>query len=120
VSASGETASAESFRVIDLEDVVYLEADQGQVAVQTAEERFRADFRLKDLETQLDDAEFFRCHRSYVVRVSAIEAIEPKGDGRYRLVIDRDGDRAIPLARSRASQLKRRMPWSAHLLDTEI
>jgi len=118
-SKEGEEAAQEAFRVIDLEDVEFIEADAGNVMVRVDGRRYRADFRLKDLEERLDDEDFFRCHRSYVVRMSAIEAIEPEGDGRYRLVIDTEEGRYVPLARSRAAELKRRMPWSTNLLDKE-
>lgn len=118
-SEEGEEAAQEAFRVIDLEDVEFIEADAGNVIVRVDGRRYRADFRLKDLEDRLDDEDFFRCHRSYVVRMSAIEAIEPEGDGRYRLVIDTEEERFVPLARSRAAELKRRMPWSTNLLDKE-
>ena len=82
-------------RVVELDEVLYFVADDGQVAVETEDGRYRADFQLKELERRLDDADFFRCHRSYVVRMSAVDVIEPKGDGSYRLVMDADRDEVV-------------------------
>ena len=107
------------YRVISLDDVVFFESEDGIVVVQTAaEERFITDFSLKFLEANLDPEIFFRCHRSYIVRLDAIDSIAPWGAGTYRLVLDRESELGVPLARSRASELKSLIPWSANVFDT--
>jgi len=107
------------YHVISLEDVVFFESEDGIVVVQTAaEERFITDFSLKFLEANLDPETFFRCHRSYIVRLDAIESIAPWGAGTYRLVLDREADLGVPLARSRANDLKSLIPWSANAFDS--
>lgn len=106
------------YRVLSLDDVLFFESEDGIVVVQTgAGERFITDFSLKFLESNLDCETFFRCHRSYIVRLDAIESIAPWGAGTYRLILDRDDDLGVPLARSRASDLKSLIPWSANVFD---
>jgi len=106
------------YRVLSLDDVLFFESEDGIVVVQTREgERFITDFSLKFLENNLEREIFFRCHRSYIVRLDAIESIAPWGAGTYRLVLDRDDDLGVPLARSRASDLKALIPWSANVFD---
>jgi DNA-binding LytR/AlgR family response regulator len=86
--------------------------------VQTrAGERFITDFSLKFLEANLDVEVFFRSHRSYIVRLDAIQSIAPWGAGTYRLVLDRNDELGVPLARARAAELKSLIPWSANVFE---
>jgi DNA-binding LytR/AlgR family response regulator len=87
------------------------------VVIQTAQKRFITDFSLKFLEQNLDPDSFFRCHRSYIVRLDAIESIAPWGAGTYRLILDRESDLGVPLARARATELKALIPWSANVFE---
>ena len=106
------------YRVLHMDDVLFFESEDGIVVVQTrSAERFITDFSLKFLESNLDPDIFFRSHRSYIVRLDAIDSIAPWGAGTYRLVLDRDADLGVPLARARASELKARIPWSASVFE---
>jgi two-component system LytT family response regulator/two-component system response regulator LytT len=105
------------YRVIPVDDILFFEADNGIVVAATGEERFITDFSLKFLEDNLSTDIFFRCHRSHIVRLDAIESIAPWGAGTYRLVLSRDDDLGVPLARSRAAELKSLIPWSARVVD---
>lgn len=108
------------YRVVELDEILYFESDDGELFVETTDGRFATEFSLKFLESRLPSDEFFRCHRSYIVRLGAIDTIVPAGAGTYRLFVDDPDDpeasakrASAPLARSRAAELKRRMPWSA-------
>lgn len=105
------------YRVIPLDEILYFEADDGVVLAATLHERFLTDFSLKFLEDNLSEDTFFRSHRSYIVRLDAIESIAPWGAGTYRLIFSRERDLGAPLSRSRAAELKSRIPWSARLTE---
>lgn len=109
------------FRVVETGEILYFESEDGEVFVETERGRYPTDFSLKALESKLDSEEFFRSHRSYIVRIDAIENIVPTGAGTYRLEIagSESGVDPLeaPLARSRAGELKRRIPWSAAMLE---
>lgn len=106
------------YRVLSLDDVLFFESEDGIVVVQTREsERYITDFSLKFLEANLDADIFFRSHRSYIVRLDAIESIAPWGAGTYRLVLNREEDLGVPLARARAGELKSLIPWSANVFE---
>ncbi|QDG51479.1 response regulator transcription factor [Persicimonas caeni] len=105
------------YRVVPIDDILFFEAEDGIVVAATREDRFITDFSLKFLEDNLSADKFFRCHRSYIVRLDAIESIAPWGAGTYRLVLSRDEDLGVPLSRSRASELKSLIPWSARVVD---
>lgn len=101
-----------SYEVIPIDDVLFFESEDGIVVVQTADSRHITDFNLKFLEKNLDPEHFFRCHRSYIVRLDSIESISPWGAGTYRLILNRNTDMGVPLARSRATDLKALIPWN--------
>lgn len=105
------------YRVIPSEEILFFEAEDGIVVVQTREGRSITDFSLKFLEQNLDPAHFFRSHRSYIVKLDAIDSIAPWGAGTYRLILDRAEDLGVPLARSRANELKSLIPWSATVFE---
>lgn len=106
------------YKVIPTDDILFFESEDGIVVVQTRDGRRNiTDFSLKFLEENLDDEVFFRSHRSYIVRLDAIESIAPWGAGTYRLILNRDDDVGVPLARSRASELKALIPWSANVFE---
>lgn len=111
----------ETFQVIETSEILYFESVDGEVFVETSRGRYSTEFNLKTLESKLDSAEFFRTHRSTIVRLGAIENIVPAGAGTYRLQLtetsEREGPPTAPLARSRATDLKRRIPWSASMLE---
>ncbi len=106
------------YHVIATDQILWIEADEGFATVHTDQGAHLTDFSLKFLEENLDTEHFFRCHRSFIVRLDAITRITPVGSGTYRLVVGQnsDDDQAIPLARSRAPELKARIPWSANVL----
>ncbi len=105
------------YRVLPVDQVLFFESEDGIVVAQTEDARFITDFSLKFLEANLDPDDFFRSHRSYIVRLDAIASIAPWGAGTYRLILDRDDELGVPLARSRASELKALIPWSTSAID---
>lgn len=113
----------DGYRVLDTDEILYFEASDGDVHVVSEAGRFPTDFSLRSLEEKLDPDEFFRSHRSYIVRLDAIENIEPSGGGTYELQLsEREGTSedeppSTPLARSRTDELRRRIPWSADGLE---
>ena len=105
------------YRVIPIEDILFFSAEDGIVMVQTRTSRHMTDFSLKFLEQNLNLTRFFRCHRSTIVNLDAIDSIAPWGAGTYRLVVDREQDLGVPLARSKAGELKALIPWSASVFE---
>lgn len=105
------------YKVLDLAEILYFESDEGIAVAETRQGRYITDFSLKFLEHNLARDRFFRSHRSTIVQLSAIESIVPWGAGTYRLIVDAETDRGVPLARSRAGELKSLIPWSANVFE---
>jgi two-component system LytT family response regulator len=91
-------------RVVSLEEVRWIEADEGFVFAHTTEGRYRTDFTLNELEERLPEEDFVRTHRSSVVNLEAVYELvpEPAGTAVLRL---QDGAE-IKVARRRTSDVK--------------
>jgi len=64
-------------KVIPIDQIEYFEADDDYVTIYTPEGRFLKQQTMKFLEANLDNREFIRVHRSFIVRVNQIVQIEP-------------------------------------------
>ena len=64
------------FEKIFTDDILYVEALQNYVTIFTAKGKFMTLLTLKQVEQNLDDRQFIRVHKSYVVSMPRIAAIE--------------------------------------------
>ncbi len=64
-----------SLRMISTKEVLFFRADEKYTRVQTAQGEFLIRKTLKELEDELDPHEFWRIHRSTLVRVDAIAEV---------------------------------------------
>ena len=63
--------------IIPVEDIVYLEAQDDYVNINTAKRSFLKKDTLSHLEQLLDKQQFIRIHRSYLLNISFLRKIEP-------------------------------------------
>lgn len=91
-------------RVIDLDAVRYIEADDKLVFVHLDTSKYRTDFTLDELEQRLDPTRFVRTHRSTIVNLDAAYELVPDSSGTYRIRLD-DGTE-LPVARRRVADVK--------------
>lgn len=61
---------------IKYEDILWVEALENYVTVNTAKEKFTIHYTMKAIENKLPPAKFKRVHRSYIVNISQIDYIE--------------------------------------------
>lgn len=101
-----------AYVVVDIADVIYFEVEDELVWAITADDRFALDMPLATLAKRLPDDDFFRSHRSVLVRLSRIKSIEPVGTGAYELVLDHPTSPRVPLARERVRSLRERIPFA--------
>jgi len=64
------------FEKVYYEEVLYIEALQNYVTIRTADRKLITYMTISGLETQLPKEKFIRVHKSYVVSLSKIKAIE--------------------------------------------
>lgn len=94
-------------RVIPIKDVDYLAAEGNYVRVHSGDESYLLSETLSALEERLEPREFFRIHRSTIVRLDRVEAMHTASGGDYAVRL-RD-DTVLKLARSRRDAFAERL-----------
>jgi DNA-binding LytR/AlgR family response regulator len=61
---------------LKIKDIIYIEALENYVTLNTNDERFTIHFTMKGIENQLPSGVFIRIHRSFIVNKSMIQAIK--------------------------------------------
>lgn len=64
-------------KIIPVQDVIYLAADDDYVSVYTAEGSFLKNKTMNFFEKTLDPRQFVRVHRSYIIAIQQITRIDP-------------------------------------------
>jgi two-component system response regulator AlgR len=96
----------DELKLIPVEDILFFRADQKYVTVRHAKGEDLIDESLRQLEEEFDEA-FVRVHRSLLVGVAHIEALERTEDG-YALRLR--GDPApLPVSRRQVADLRKRL-----------
>lgn len=101
-----------AYVVLDVADVVSFEVEHEIVWARTPSDRFALDLRLQALADRLPPSEFFRSHRSALVRIDRIVGLEPTGAGAYELLLAEPKGHRVPLARERVRSLRERIPFA--------
>ncbi len=91
-------------KIIPVNDVLYLEADDDYVSIHTAEGSFLKNKTMGFFEQTLDPLQFVRVHRSYILKVQEITRIDPYEKDAH-LAILKSGAR-IPVSKSGYGKLK--------------
>ena len=91
-----------NLRMISTREVLFFQSDEKYTRVQTAHAEWLIRKTLKELEDELDPAEFWRIHRATLVRVDAIASVARDERGRHMLRL-RDCPTALEVSRAHAS-----------------
>jgi len=92
-------------KIIPVEDVLFLEANDDYVNVYTQEGKYLKNKTLSHFEKTLDASQFIRVHRSYMVNVAEISRLEPYEKESYRICLRSGAD--IPVSKSGLPKLKK-------------
>ncbi len=88
-----------SLRMINTKEVLFFQAEDKYTRVQTLQGEVLIRKTLKELSDELDPREFWRIHRSTLVRVDAISGVSRDLRGRQMLKL-RDHDEALEVSRN--------------------
>lgn len=99
--------TAGHMRLMPLDTVRWLEGADNYVRVHTTQGSHLMRITLAHLETQLDPAHFLRVHRSSIVAIARVRAVEPGTHGDAVVTLD-DGTE-VRVARTRTARLRRRL-----------
>lgn len=79
-------------------DILYCTTNGSETIIVTKNDRYIVLDTLSTLEEQLDKQAFFRCHRSYIIRLDAIEEVIPWFNNTYAVKFSAS-DESIPISR---------------------
>jgi len=97
----------EGERVLRPEEIDWIEADDYYAVIHTGGERHLVRESLASLEERLPAASFLRVHRSALVNLARVRALEEDGEGGTRLAL-RSGA-LVPVSRRRRSEVGKRI-----------
>ena len=86
-----------------ISDIYYIEALKDYVVINTLNARYTVHSTMKDIESKLPESEFARVHRSFIVLIDKIVAIEQPN-----LILEND-KKVIPIGGSYKDDLSRRL-----------
>jgi DNA-binding LytR/AlgR family response regulator len=81
---------------LKIKEIIYCEALENYVTLNTRDERFTIHFTMKAIENQLPSSVFIRVHRSYIINKSMIQAIK---ENSLDLIVG-DTIKSIPVGKS--------------------
>jgi DNA-binding LytR/AlgR family response regulator len=81
---------------LKLKDIIFIEALENYVTLNTRDDRFTIHFTMKAIENQLPSGLFIRVHRSYIINKSMIQSIK---DNTLELLVG-DSVKSIPVGKS--------------------
>jgi two-component system response regulator LytT len=64
--------------VLDLNDILYIESDGNYIEIHSINKKFALRQNMESITAQLDDSQFFRVHRSYIVNLKKITSYTRK------------------------------------------
>lgn len=82
-----------SLRMVSTKEVLFFRSDEKYTLVQTEQAEYLIRKSLKELEDELDPKEFWRIHRSTLVRVSAIAEVTRDFRGRQLIALKGHGEK---------------------------
>jgi|WetSurMetagenome_2_1015567.scaffolds.fasta_scaffold23814_2 two-component system, LytTR family, response regulator len=96
--------SGTKIKVIPVEKITYLEAQDDYVMIYTDEGKYLKQGTMKHYEDHLEESKFMRVHRSFIVRIDQVTQLEPYSKDTYTLKL-RNGT-SLKVSRSGLKSLK--------------
>lgn len=93
--------------LLDTAQVIYIESVDRKCFIYTADEIYESDFRLYELEQQLEEYGFFRVSKSFLIHLQNIQSL--KADINRRIRITMSNGEQIIASRQYAEKLKKRL-----------
>lgn len=91
--------------VLARDEIIYLEANEKATHIYTLVEKHEINHNIAEIESQLPQDKFYRCHKSYVVNLDKIKSIESNGISSYKVKL-KDIESEVPVARRKIKELK--------------
>ncbi len=86
---------------LNFNDIVYIEALENYIIINTFDEKFTIHFTMKSIEEKLPKNKFKRIHRSYIINLNKIKGIEENSV----IIKTNDGTKLLPIGKSYKEEL---------------
>lgn len=94
-------------QIINTNDIIAACSSEGHLDVYTPQKVYQVSMTLQDLQTRLDEEEFFRSHRGCLVNIEKIREVIPWFNGTYNLILEGLPDVEFPVSRQQAPKLRK-------------
>lgn len=93
--------------LLDITQVIYIESVDRKCFIYTSDEIYESEFRLYELEQQLEEYGFFRVSKSFLIHLQNIQSL--KADINRKIRVTMSNGEEIIASRQYADELKRRL-----------
>lgn len=93
--------------LLDIADVIYIESVDRKCFIYTLDEIYESDFRLYELEQQLEEYGFVRVSKSFLIHLQKIHSL--KADINRKIRITMSNGEQIMASRQYADELKKKL-----------
>lgn len=93
--------------LLDVGEIIFLEAVDRKTFVYTKEEVYESDFKLYELEQQLTECGFFRASKSCLIQLKYIKSL--KADINRKIRVTLENGEQLMVSRQYADELKKRL-----------
>lgn len=88
---------------LNIKDIYYIEALKDYVIINTSDARYTVHSTMKEIEAKMKNSELVRVHRSFIVQLDKVIAID------YPNLILENNKKLIPIGRSYRDELNKRI-----------
>lgn len=97
----------DEIHLLDIAQVVYIESVDRKCFIYTSDEIYESEFRLYELERQLEEYSFFRVSKSFLINLQNIQSL--KADINRKIRVTMSNGEQIIASRQYADELKVRL-----------
>ncbi len=97
----------EEIYLLDIAQVIYIESVDRKCFIYTSDEIYESDFRLYELEQQLEEYGFFRVSKSFLIHLQKVQSLKAEINRKIRITMS-NGEQIVA-SRQYAEELKKRL-----------
>ncbi|MDE6625751.1 MAG: LytTR family transcriptional regulator DNA-binding domain-containing protein, partial [Lachnospiraceae bacterium] len=92
---------------LDIEKIIYIESVDRKCFIYTEDEMYESEFKLYELEHQLEEFGFFRVSKSFLIHLQNIQSLKAEINRKIRVTMS-NGEQIIA-SRQYSDKLKKRL-----------
>lgn len=93
-------------KILDINDIIYIEAQGRNTIIYGRDNIYNSSYSLKELEKRLENKQFFKPHRSYLINLHMVNEVIPWFKGTYQIIMKKYTENMIPVSRQNFKKFK--------------